>query len=664
MKVKQKAKRVVSGLLTAVTLLSTVLSPISSYAAELPKERKLPLLEEVQSRLDEDEIVLAKDYQVEVGTNFDVKTDFTGLEIKDAAKVKITFEEAKNEQGEDFTTSHADTYKTVYQVETVNQEHPNYQISRNVVVKEIEKESESPSADAEQSETKETEEDEEDSEKPSEIPTETPDVSEGNAAFDALVEQMAEQDTFDEESGLALHDVMEQAANQGVDFESMETGEVATFSAIAARDASVGSQQVTIEKQEMGSLVVRKCNTLSDLLTEYVSLYGKEKWALSTYEGNVSLIRNYIEPMIGTVKLSEINTRFMERFYQGLLQTKAVGNQAKGNKRNEYVSASTVRDIHKLLRNCFEQAIKWEMLEKNPCIYATVPKHKSQKREIWTAETLMYAMDVCEDQRLKLAINLSFSCSMRLGELLGLTWDCVDISPEAIEENRAYVYINKETQRVKKESLKDLEGKDVLLVFPSQHKTNTTVQILKTPKTESSIRKVFLPKSVANMLVEWKAEQDEVKEVLGEEYIDYNLVMATTFGNPIGTGAIRGQLKKLIEEHNLPPVVFHSLRHSSVTYKLKLNGGDIKAVQGDSGHSQVDMVTDVYSHIIDEDRRRNAELFEEAFYEKKNLDPKMREETTTQTVDVPDDVDAELLAKVLSNPEIKALLASLAKAMK
>lgn len=248
MKVKQKAKRVVSGLLTAVTLLSTVLSPISSYAAELPKERKLPLLEEVQSQLDEDEIVLANAHQVEVGTSFDVKTDFTGLEIKDAAKVKITFEEAKNEQGEDFTTSHADTYKTVYQVEPVNQEHPNYQISRNVVVKEIEKESESPSADAEQSETKETEEDAEDSEKPSEIPTETPDVSEGNAAFDALVEQMTEQDTFDEGSGLALHDVMEQAANQGVDFESMETGEVATFSAIAARDASVGSQQVTIEK--------------------------------------------------------------------------------------------------------------------------------------------------------------------------------------------------------------------------------------------------------------------------------------------------------------------------------------------------------------------------------------------------------------------------------
>lgn len=271
MKVKQKAKRVVSGLLTAVTLLSTVLSPISSYAAELPKERKLPLLEEVQSQLDEDEIVLAKDHQVEVGTGFDVKTDFTGLEIKDAAKVKITFEEAKNEQGEDFTTSHADTYKTVYYVEPVNQEHPNYQISRNVIVKEIEKVSESPSADAEQSETKEPEEDEANSEKTTEVRTETPDVSEENAAFDALVEQMTEQDTFDEESGLALHDVIEQAANHGVDFEAMETGEVATFAA-TAREAGVGSQQVTIEK---GSIYRYVDYGLGTYLTEpYYISYG------------------------------------------------------------------------------------------------------------------------------------------------------------------------------------------------------------------------------------------------------------------------------------------------------------------------------------------------------------------------------------------------------
>ena len=155
-----------------------------------------------------------------------------------------------------------------------------------------------------------------------------------------------------------------------------------------------------------------------------------------------------------------------------------------------------------------------------------------------------------------------------------------------------------------------------------------------------------------------------MKEILGDEYMDYNLVMASTFGLPLGDGAIRGPLKKLIEDYNLPPVVFHSFRHSSVTYKLKLNGGDIKAVQGDSGHAQVNMVTDVYSHILDDDRRKNAELFEEAFYEKKNLDPQMHVQQENNNATVADEVNPELLAKVLANPEMRALLNSLAKTMK
>ena len=144
--------------------------------------------------------------------------------------------------------------------------------------------------------------------------------------------------------------------------------------------------------------------------------YMKENWALSTYEGNVSLINNYILPIIGDTKLSEINTRFIERYYQSLLKRRAVINPLNKTSRNEFVSSSTVRDINKLLRNCFEQAVKWELMEKNPCTHATVPKHKSQKRDIWTADTLMYALSVCEDERLKLAINLSFSCSLRIGD--------------------------------------------------------------------------------------------------------------------------------------------------------------------------------------------------------------------------------------------------------
>ena len=165
--------------------------------------------------------------------------------------------------------------------------------------------------------------------------------------------------------------------------------------------------------------------------------------------------------------------------------------------------------------------------------------------------------------------------------------------------------------------------------------------------------------------MELKAEQDEIKEALGNEYQDYNLVMATTFGLPIGDSYLRNKMQDIIDELGLPDVVFHSLRHTSVTYKLKLSGGDIKAVQGDSGHAQADMVTEVYGHIIDEDRRKNAEMMENAFYNKENLNPRMKgSEESSNTIVVPEGVDAELLMKVLGNPEMAALLTSLAKTMK
>ena len=62
-------------------------------------------------------------------------------------------------------------------------------------------------------------------------------------------------------------------------------------------------------------------------------------------------------------------------------------------------------------------------------------------------------------------------------------------------------------------------------------------------------------------------------------------------------------------------------------------------------------------------RAKNAELFEEAFYNKRNLDPSMRATASGKTVELPTTVDAELLAKVLSNPEMAALLSALAKGM-
>ncbi|MBQ6876538.1 MAG: site-specific integrase, partial [Lachnospiraceae bacterium] len=48
---------------------------------------------------------------------------------------------------------------------------------------------------------------------------------------------------------------------------------------------------------------------------------------------------------------------------------------------------------------------------------------------------------------------------------------------------------------------------------------------------------------------------------------------------------------------------------------LKLSNGDLKAVQGDGGWSTPDMVTKRYAHIVDEDRKKLAEVMESKFYQ-------------------------------------------------
>ena len=169
------------------------------------------------------------------------------------------------------------------------------------------------------------------------------------------------------------------------------------------------------------------------------------------------------------------------------------------------------------------------------------------------------------------------------------------------------------------------------------------------------------------MLVQWKLSQDFTKESLGDEYKDYNLVVANALGTPVEHSRITAMFRELIRANDLPKVVFHSLRHSSITYKLKLNGGDIKAVQGDSGHAVASMVTDQYSHILDDDRKTNAVLIEEAFYSGKNLTPGEKKPLPKKDPANEQEQPAlnpELLTKILSNPEMAALLNALAKNLK
>ncbi|MFQ8873021.1 MAG: hypothetical protein ACLR7J_10380 [[Ruminococcus] torques] len=144
-----------------------------------------------------------------------------------------------------------------------------------------------------------------------------------------------------------------------------------------------------------------------------------------------------------------------------------------------------------------KQAVRWELIEKNPFDNVVLPKTEYKKRDIWDAETIRLALDQCTDSKLYIAMNLAFACSLRMGEILGLTWKNVHIEDENIATDNAYIYIEAELARASKQAIETLGEKDIYHIFTPLMPNTSTRIILKKPKTDSSIRKVWLPKTVA-----------------------------------------------------------------------------------------------------------------------------------------------------------------------
>ncbi|MFR8899246.1 MAG: hypothetical protein ACLVIT_10545, partial [Coprococcus sp.] len=130
-------------------------------------------------------------------------------------------------------------------------------------------------------------------------------------------------------------------------------------------------------------------------------------------------------------------------------------------------------------------------------------------------------------------------------------------------------------------------------------------------------------------------------------------VVALENGNPVESRIIRKRLQVFCDTTGYERVDFHSLRHLSTKYKLKLTQGDIKSVQGDTGHAEAQMVTDVYSEIEDENRRENAARMEADFYS-----PTAKNGKSSATEDI-----GEALAAILKNlsPEQLSALVSAAR---
>ena len=348
-------------------------------------------------------------------------------------------------------------------------------------------------------------------------------------------------------------------------------------------------EQVELVQAKQKERLQSHADNLAELLEEYIELYGRAHWSYSTYTNHVALIQNHILPAFGDMKLTEFSPKKIAALYSKM-------------RNQQNMTPQILSSVHKLLHSAFEQAVLWEYVDRNPFHKATLPKSFPCPMEMLSNEEIKKLLQSSGFSLLGIAVHLAFAGSLRKGEILALTWNDVDFK-------NGTIFINKTLKRVRKDAIQALDRNDILYQFPAVFDAGRTVIVLKCPKTRSSIRTVYLLPHVIDLLQDWKKAQTPC----GKNIPD--LVLRYSSGRPLQEEALPRMLERQLLTLDLSKITFHSLRHSSITYKLILTGGNIKAVQGDSGHTQAEMITERYGHVINSCRKECAQNFQKEFYE-------------------------------------------------
>jgi len=406
-----------------------------------------------------------------------------------------------------------------------------------------------------------------------------------------------------------------------------------------------------------GTFLIPSSVTVAEFLMDWLPKQcSKHKWAPKTYESNLSTIQNLIIPYIGSMEMQKLKPYHMENLYTTLSKTPC-GSYIEGKKqeltekqKQRFLSGTTIHEVHRLLGTAFQYAVEWGILIKSP-VPVDSPKKSTQERTIWTVEEMRAALDSMEDPILHLAVHLTLVGALREGEIVGLTPEDIDFdAADGIGTFR----INKSMQRVRKEALNQVDDGCIIKVFPDKLERSTTSLILKSTKTASSCRTIFMTSALKEELKKWLSQlaADEMKDPT--RYRDSGMLFRLPNGLAVEPVLIRKKFLKWQDAHpEFPRIVFHGLRHSSATYQLMISGGDVKAVQGTTGHATADMLVNTYAHIQQSSRVELGKKFEEGFYAK-------QETPSPQAVPTEGELTISMTAllELLKNadPEVKAQL--------
>ena len=391
--------------------------------------------------------------------------------------------------------------------------------------------------------------------------------------------------------------------------------------------AEAQERKITVEKELLdGTFLVPDTMTVEEMLYKWIPIQSsKHKWSPKTYTQSVAMVQNLIVPYIGKRKVQDLRTYDIEQFYATLSQTPC-GQYVHGekqelteNQKKRLLSSTSIHEVHTLLKTAFSYAVDWDLIHKSPTP-REAPKINTEERTIWDERTMLAALQTIENPALHLAVHLSMILSLREGEILGLQPGDLDFDAA---DGRGTITVSKAMQRADKVALSKIDPSQIYHIFPDQREGSSSALVLKKPKTKKSSRTLYLTRPLKEELLAWleKLRQDEL--AMDGRYRNCGQLFRLPNGMPVAPEALSKWYRTWRAEHpEFEKIVFHGLRHSSATYQLIESGGNIKAVQGNTGHATTGILMDTYAHTQDKPRLELAEKLEADFYSQDIGSPK------------------------------------------
>jgi integrase len=278
-----------------------------------------------------------------------------------------------------------------------------------------------------------------------------------------------------------------------------------------------------------------------------------------TYERYGELVTKNLKPLLGAVLLTKLRPMQISDAYGKALS--AGRRDGKGG-----LSPSTVRYLHVILKSAMGQAVRWQMLARNPVDAVDPPKIERSAMNTYDLAQTADLIDATRGTRMTITVMLAVLCGLRRGEIAALRWRNINL------------------------------GAAQLAVTESAEQTKAGVRY-KQPKSGKG-RTVALSARVVNELRSRRVQQAQELLMLGIPLADDAFVVAQADGQPLQPRSITRQWLSLLSNNKaLPRIRFHDLRHAHATHMLS-SGVHPKIASERLGHSKVGITMDLYSHVM------------------------------------------------------------------